>query len=632
MGYVELDVSVLGTVISKRGMLVVKDPPGSSPETDIPGVLGMNVIRECYAELFGQYTSSLFDSPRVKEAPEAWKKALQKCHEVRVRISAQASGVARVRGRYPVHIPEGTVKLVAATCSQKCVSSSHALFEPLANHDALPSGLLVSPAMVTVHGGTAYIPVVNIGKTDAKLYRHCILGMLNQAQIVSLPAGICEVPKGPEGLCIVATMSSQAGQVSNILDTIDSLDLKHIPEAEQAKIRSMLMKHKSVFSAFEGDLGCTDLIAHEIPLLDDVPVRQRFRRIPPSDYDSVKAHINQLLETQVIRESCSPYASPIVLVKKKDGSLRMCVDYCQLNGKTRRDAFPLPRIEESLDALHGAQWHKLEKCCFFHTKVNYLGHVISREGVATDPGKTLAVVDWSRPTSVTELRSFLGFCSYYRRFVEGFAKIAAPLHRLVAEMTNSHTKRASRKVIGELWTKQCEESFQNLKSRLVSAPVLAYADFSLPFILEVDACLSGLGAVLSQEQNGRVRPVAYASRALTQSERNMPNYSSMRLEFLALKWAMTEKFRDYLLGQKCVVWTDNNPLSHLNTAKLGATEQRWAAQLAAFDFSIRYRSGRSNVNADSLSRQRQSAYTPQDLGTVLSGTALPETLRTQKTV
>lgn len=205
--------------------------------------------------------------------------------------------------------------------------------------------------------------------------------------------------------------------------------------------------------------------------------------------------------------------------------------------------------------------------------------------------------------------------------MEGFAKIAAPLHRLVAEMTNSHTKRASRKVIGELWTKQCEESFQNLKSRLVSAPVLAYADFSLPFILEVDASLSGLGAVLSQEQNGRLSPVAYASRALTQSKRNMPNHSSMRLEFLALKWAMTEKFRDYLLGQKCVVWTDNNPLSHLNTAKLGATEQRWAAQLAAFDFSIRYRSGRSNVNADSLSRQRQSAYTPQD--TVLQSSLEP---------
>lgn len=101
-------------------------------------------------------------------------------------------------------------------------------------------------------------------------------------------------------------------------------------------------------------MGCTNVISHEIPLLDDIPVQQRYRRIPPSEYEIVRAHINQLLESQVIRESCSPYASPVVLVKKKDGSLRMCVDYRQLNAKTRWDAFPLPRIEESLDALRGA--------------------------------------------------------------------------------------------------------------------------------------------------------------------------------------------------------------------------------------------------------------------------------------
>lgn len=98
------------------------------------------------------------------------------------------------------------------------------------------------------------------------------------------------------------------------------------------------------------------MLAHDIPLLDDVPVRQHYRRIPPSEYEVVKEHINQLLQTQVIWESCSPNASPVVLVKKKDGSLRMCVDYRQLNGKMRKDAFPLPRIEESLDALTGACW------------------------------------------------------------------------------------------------------------------------------------------------------------------------------------------------------------------------------------------------------------------------------------
>lgn len=158
--------------------------------------------------------------------------------------------------------------------------------------------------------------------------------------------------------------------------------------------------------------------------------------------------------------------------------------------------------------------------------------------------------------------------------------------------------------------------------RLTTAPVLAYANFSLPFILEVDACQNGLRAVLSQEQEGKVRPLAYASRTLSRTEKRMPNYSSMKLEFLALKWAMAGKFREYLLGHKCIVWTDNNPLSHLSTAKLGATELRWAAELEAFDYTIRYRPGRANGNADSLSRQ----HSPDGgslVDQVLPGTSVP---------
>lgn len=120
-------------------------------------------------------------------------------------------------------------------------------------------------------------------------------------------------------------------------------------------------------------------------------------------------------------------------------------------------------------------------------------------------------------------------------------------------------------------------------------------------------------------------PIAYASRSLRPTECNMSNYSSMKLEFLALKWAMTEKFREYLLGQRCVVFTDNNPLSHLNTAKLGATKQRWAAQLAAFDFELRYCSGRSNRNVNALSCQGSSSQ--GELEQLLPGTALPAMVR-----
>ena len=175
------------------------------------------------------------------------------------------------------------------------------------------------------------------------------------------------------------------------------------------------------------------------------------------------------------------------------------------------------------------------------------------------------------------------------------------------------------------WTEECRHSFEAFKTRFTTAPVLAYTDFTLPFILEVDASHGGLGAVLSQEQDGKVRPIAYASRGLRPTERNMSNYSSMKLEFLALKWAMTEKFREYLLGHICVVYTDNNPLSHLSSAKLGATEQHWVAQLASFDFEIKYRSGRSNRNADALSRQHSPKA--QDLQVMVRGTLLPKPLQ-----
>ncbi|XP_077944044.1 uncharacterized protein LOC144388217 [Gasterosteus aculeatus] len=300
----------------------------------------------------------------------------------------------------------------------------------------------------------------------------------------------------------------------------------------------------------------------------------------------------------------------------------------ELSGKAKVREQHLQRLDVVLARLKQERLKaKLSKCTFFQPEVRYLGHIISANGVATDPSKIEAVAKWQPPQTVSELRSFLGFASYYRRFVEGFATLAAPLHRLIAELGGTKSRRVQRspQLSPEHWKEELKDCFETLKTKLTNAPVLAYADFSLPFILEVDASYGGLGAVLSQEQNGKVRPIAYASRGLKPTERNMANYSSMKLEFLALKWAMTEKFREYLLGHRCIVYTDNNPLSHLATAKLGATEQRWAAQLASFDFEIKYRSGRSNRNADALSRQHPPG--PLDMTAMLPGTPLPEPLR-----
>lgn len=699
------------------GVLVVRDPPGGSPSR-VPGVLGMNVIQKCYQELFKQHGEALFSQVLVSKAPKPVVQALPGCyHATSYTTAPDVPGKVKVRGKRSSRIPGGVMKMVAVTCSEQ-YSNSTVLFEPL--ELGLPAGRLASPSLVHVTRGTAYIPVINVGCNYVVLYPRTALGTLDFVNVVSLPSGVTEVPsvEAPTG---VAMVSSHTASLS-VQQQVQNIDLPSLSVEEQCQVRSLLEHHSSAFSINDTDLGGTNLISHDIPLLDDTPVTQRYRRISPSEYEVVKEHISGLLSRQVIRKSSSPYASPIVLVRKKDGSLRMCADYRQLNSKTRRDAFPLPRIEESLDALSGArlfstldlasgyhqvpvteadrpktafctpfglfEWNrmpfglcnapstfqrlmqrlfgdqqcqslllylddivvfsstveqhlkrlrvvlerlereglkaKLSKCSFFRKEVNYLGHVISAEGVATDPGKIEVVANWPTPTFATELRSFLGFASYYRRFVQGFAKLAAPLHKVVALCSNPRIGKKSDQQLSNFSTEECNQSFEALKVKLTTSPVLAYADFSIPFVLEVDASHGGLCAVLPQVQEGKLRPIAYASRGLRPTEWNMVNYSSMKLEFLAHKWAMTEKFREYLFGHKCVVYTDNNPLSHLVSAKLAATVQRWAAQLASFDFEIKYRSGKSNTNADALSRQYSGSL---DVMAMLPGTVMPKPLQ-----
>ena len=225
------------------------------------------------------------------------------------------------------------------------------------------------------------------------------------------------------------------------------------------------------------------------------------------------------------------------------------------------------------------------KCCIGISKVCYLGHIFSASGMQPDPNKVHAVQAWPKPTDVTTLRQFLGFASYYRRYVQRFADIAAPLHTL------------TQKGVPFNWTTAHDEAFSNLKSVLTQAPILTYPDFSTiapQFVLQTDASAVGLGAVL--EQGGHV--IAYPSQTLTKSE---SNYSVIQKECLALVFGM-KQFCHYLLGCSFTLMTDHALLQLLSAQKMQGLLSRWALAMQEFTFDIVYCKGRENINPDSLSR------------------------------
>uniref|UniRef100_A0A3B1KCG2 ribonuclease H n=1 Tax=Astyanax mexicanus TaxID=7994 RepID=A0A3B1KCG2_ASTMX len=475
------------------------------------------------------------------------------------------------------------------------------------------------------------------------------------------------------------------------------------------RITANLNSIPEVFANGDLDYGHTTAVTHRIRLSDPTPFKQRARPIHPSDYEAVRLHLKELQDANIIRESESSFASPVVVVKKKSGAIRLCVDYRKLNSQTIKDAYALPNIEETFSALHGSRWfsvmdlksgyyqveveeedkHKTafvtpmgfwefnrlpqgvtnapstfqrvmekcmgtmnlkevlvflddlivfsdtleehesrlmrvltklkdfglklspEKCHFFRRSVRYLGHIVSEDGVETDPEKISALTTWPKPRNIRELKSFLGFTGYYRRFVKDYSKIARPLNDLtvgyIPQKRRSRGKphqlvdQDSGGPLQEKWNEKCDEAFNTLIEKLTTAPILGFANPHLPYVLHTDASVQGLGAALYQQQDGQLRVIAYASRGLSYSEKRYPTH---KLEFLAVKWAVTDKFFDYLYGAEFTIMTDNNPLTYvLTSAKLDAAGHRWLAALSTFNFSIRYRAGKRNQDADGLSRR-----------------------------
>uniref|UniRef100_H3AC61 Gypsy retrotransposon integrase-like protein 1 n=1 Tax=Latimeria chalumnae TaxID=7897 RepID=H3AC61_LATCH len=267
-----------------------------------------------------------------------------------------------------------------------------------------------------------------------------------------------------------------------------------------------------------------------------------------------------------------------------------------------------PTEEEALNRLRTV-FHPLKenlklakKTHLMRKTVKLLGHIIDHSGVAVDPAKIEAIVnikekdlmeDDDCTPSLQKLKSFLGMVLYYQHFIPDCSAITKPLFSLTA---------GQKKLTPQEWTPLCTAAFEKLKEALLNCVVLAHPDFERAFVLSIDASLDGLGAVLSQVPLGedKARPVAFASKTLSRAQAKYPAH---RLEFLALKWAVCDKFSHWLKGQMSTICTDNNPLTYILTnPKLDVCEQRWVANLAPYNFKIKHIPGRMNVVADALSR------------------------------
>ena len=397
------------------------------------------------------------------------------------------------------------------------------------------------------------------------------------------------------------SINSDHSSKEDFLSKFSCLPSPSLSPAENSQLYDLLESYSDVFAKSSLDLGRTSLIQHEIDTGDARPIKQAPYRVSQAQRQEIDTHITNKLDQNIIDVSASPWSSPVVLVKKKDGTTRFCIDYRKLNSVTRNDSYPIPRIDDALVSLHGSRYfttldlqsgyHQVDmhpdskektafishaglfhfnvlsfgltnappnfqrlmnrvlhgptwkicliyiddiivfsstfvehlarlslvldrlreanlklkpsKCDFARTVVNFLGFKVSAEGIFPQKEKIEAVKSFPVPKSVKEVRSFLGLCNYYRRFVEGFAQIASPLNKL------------TRKNVPFVWSSECQTAFEELKRRLCAPPILAYPNFSLPFHLYTDASQTAIGYILGQTVEGREVVIAYGGRELS---------------------------------------------------------------------------------------------------------------------
>ncbi|KAE8701941.1 hypothetical protein F3Y22_tig00110503pilonHSYRG00217 [Hibiscus syriacus] len=357
-----------------------------------------------------------------------------------------------------------------------------------------------------------------------------------------------------------ATLLKMTVSDSSILGHVILFTMSNGSKTIPTAIQSLLDQYHFVFTEPTG-LPPTRNHDHAITLKPEVaPINLRPYRFPHNQKVEVERQIANMLSSSIIQQNKSPFASPCLLIKKKDGTWRFCVDYRKLNNMTLKDKFPIPV-----------------------TQVVYLGHIISTSGVSTDPSKVAAMKDWPVPKSLKSLHGFLGLTGYYRLFIKGYGTISKPLKQLL------------KKDIFK-WTEEALLAFEKLKYAICEAPVLALPDFDKCFYLEIDASSGGIRVVLSQDES----PIAYLSKALS------PRHAALSInerEYLAIL-LVASKWRYYLEGSPFVIKTDHEPLKYLLEHKLTTSiQKKGLTKLLGLYYTIQYRKGKSNVVVDALSRE-----------------------------
>ena len=462
-------------------------------------------------------------------------------------------------------------------------------------------------------------------------------------------------------------------------------ECKHLSKEQRGQLLQLLERYQYTFRKKPGR---TDLVQHRIDTGDSLPIRGGRYRQSEKERETIRKIVKDMTDMGVVRPSRSPWGASVVLVPKKDGSTRFCVDYRRLNGVTLKDVYPLPRIDATLDQLGGCKYFtamdltsgywqvdmkdedaaktafitpdglyeftampfglcnapatfqrlmdqvlnnmryefalvylddvmvhsktfsehlehldavlsclmtatlacKLKKCSFAQESTVYLGHVVSERGIEPEPAKLAAVKEIAPPTTVKEIRMFLGFVGYYRRFINNFSAVAKPLNDLLRKATEWH------------WGVEQQDAFEALRDALLAAPILQMPDFTKKFTIRTDASYTGLGACLLQGEGDEQRPIAYASRSLKPAE---TRYTATEIECLGMKWAVNT-FRPYVHGRRFTLETDHVALKWLRTVQHNnARLIRTAMELQQYEMDIVHRAGIKMYDADALSRLRR---------------------------